>query len=209
MSDTAAGISRRALLKGSAVAVGTTTATGAYLVTQSGPALAASEFTANDVVIENTEGVPQTLTIDPTLTLTWDELATAPTEVTFTIKATVENDGSTSTATVANPTKSITTPDTSGDQTFSFNGDEPISLLGGSLPSPSAYEDSTVGDSENTTNTITLVISATLKDDSSNTTIDRTESDGDPLVETSFDVTMDHQRSSSVSSSGSANTGGS
>lgn len=206
-------ISRRTFVKTGAIAAGSTSAIGAYLATQPTQSVATSDFQVNDVVIRNTQGAPQTLTINPSITLDWSELQTAPATVDFAFYVEVTIDGSTSSTTILDesptvPSESQTTTDS---YTFdSFNSDSAISLLNGSLPSASAYEDSTAGDEDTTNRTIRLVVDATLKDASGSTVIARTRSSSNaPLADKTFTVTMEHLKDSSVTADGSANTNGS
>ena len=205
-------ISRRTLVKAGAITAGSTSAVGAYLATQPTQSVAASDFQVNDVLIRNTEGVPQTLSINPSITLNWSELQTAPASVAFSFYVETSVDGSSSSTTVLSesPTVPSDSETTTNSYTFdSFNSGSPISLLGGSLLSASTYEDSTAGDGDTTNGSIRLAIDATLKDSNGNTIIARTRSAGDPLVDKTFTVTMEHLKDSSVTADGSANTNGS
>lgn len=182
------------------VALGGSTATAsALLATQSEPAVAASDFTAGDVTVTNDAGELSKLTLSPSIDVEWNELSTAVDEVKFRFKT--DMDGSISS--VHKQAKSVSSLGTSGSASFdSFNGGETISLLsdnGGSL-SAGTFDEPDPG--EATTTSVGLVVEAIFRTEGGSSIVSRTNSGGDPLVDTHFDVTVEHSKDSSTSATG-------
>ena len=183
------------------VVLGSSAATAsALLATQSEPAVAASDFTAGDVSVSNDVGELSTLTLSPSIDVSWNELSTAVEEVKFRFKT--EMNGSVST--VHKGTKSVSSPGTSGSASFdSFNSGDPVSLLsnnGGNL-SAGSFDETDPG--EEKTTTVGLVVEAIFQTEGGNSTIvARTLNNDDPLVDTGFDVTVAHAKDASTGATG-------
>lgn len=193
-------VTRRRILRGGAGLVGATVVGTSALVFTTDPTVAATGLTASDVSVSNPEGNLQTLTITPDITISWDgqESAVASIDATWYVKT-----NSTSETTVGSTPYSISVSDPSKSGSISHTFPE-INLLsdnGGAL-SESNFDASTDGGS-NTTD-VSLSIDAKLKDSGSNIIAQESDILG-PKTNT---VTVTNA-TSTVSSSGTANTSGS
>jgi len=190
------------VLKAGATVAGSTVAGSAVLLTQTGPAVAATNFTAQNAAVSNTSGELSTLTLSPSIAVEWTELSTAVEEVKFRFKTDMNG----SVSTVLTETKQVATPGTSGSLSVdSFNGGEPVALLstnGGPL-SADSFDDPTAGDGDATTTEVGLVVEAIFQTTGGNTQmVKRTRSNGDPLVDTTFTVSVTHEAEPSASVTG-------
>ena len=186
-------VNRRSVLKAGATVVGSAAAGSAVLLAQTGPAVAATTFTARDISVSNTSGELTTLTLFPSISVEWNELSTPVEEVKFRFKT--DMDGSISTA--HTETKPVSSPSTTGSASFdSFNGGEPISLLsanGGSL-SAGTFDDPTAGDDTAATTQVGLIVEGIFQTEGGNTQmVKRTLSNSNPLVDTTFTVSVTHE----------------
>ncbi|QKY21334.1 hypothetical protein B4589_013485 [Halolamina sp. CBA1230] len=186
-------VTRRSVLKAGVAISGSAATASALLATQPRPAVATSHFTAGNVSVSNESGELSTLTLSPSIGVEWNELSTAVEEVKFRFKT--DMGGSVSTA--HTETKTVGSPGTSGSTSFdSFNGGEQIPLLSnnGGTVSAGKFDDPTAGDGESVTTEVGLVVEGIFQTEGGNTTIvSRTLSNGDPLVDTAFDVTVTHE----------------
>lgn len=189
------------MLKAGLAAGGSAVGASTILVTQSEPAVAATAFEAGDVSVSNTSGELSSLTLNPEIGVEWNELSSEVEEVKFRFKT--DMDGSRST--VHKQTKTVESPGTGGSATFdTFNDGEAISLLsdnGGSL-SASTFEDATAGDGESATTEVGLIVEGIFRTSGGNEIVSRTVNGNDPLVDTSFTVTVTHNSDPSTGVTG-------
>lgn len=154
----------------------------------------AAGLSASDVSVSSNDGTLSTLTVDPSLTVSWNGLGDSVANIQVVVSASgPQNSGA-----VYSNTSNPSTTGKSGDETV-----EPgeLNLLSGNdngVLTAGNFEPSTDGTSETTD--VTVTVEANLKDSSSNTIASTTES-------VTFSVTVyDEESTSSVS--GSLNTDG-
>jgi len=193
------GTTRRTILKtaAGAGAVAGAGVGGILLTTSDEPVLAASGVTADDVTIENNDGSVSKLTINPELTVEWENLGEPADSVYVGYLAGLSGDTLTDTEFVAS--KKNSKPDgKSGTVTVSQFSTPPDLLEGTSLTS-SDFEDTTE-DGEPETTDVELTVSTAIGKDNGDVIIDTQDT-------VTFTVSVDNLESS-VSVSGSMNTGG-
>lgn len=191
---------RRSVLKrgGAGIAGLLTIGGGLHLATES--ALAASGLTANDVNVSTTDGELNQLTINPEVTVSWSgrESDVSTVEVTWFVKT-----ASTSETTVGNTPYSFSVASPSQDGSITKTID-PINLLSNNGGALSGSNFDAASDGTSNTTDVMLSMDATIKDSGSNIL----ESKTDILGPKTFSVTVTNE-TSSMSASGTANTGGS
>lgn len=196
-------ITRRGAVRvgaGSAVAL---LAGGGMLYHSTEPVVAATGLDASDVSVSSDDGTLTTLTVTPDVTVSWDGQDSPVEEVRATWK--VETNG-TSETTVGSTPYSITVsdPTTNGSVQHAFPEISLLSNNSGAL-SESNFTASTDGGTESTV--VTLSMDVILKDSGDNTIDKVTE----VLGPTDYTVTVnntDTSTTSSITSSGTANTDG-
>lgn len=177
---------------------------GAWIAYSSGSAVAATGLTANDVTVDSADGSLTTLTIAPSITVSWDGQDSEVDE----IKATWSVGTSyTDETTVGNTPYSISVsnPGTSGSVDHTFPTISLLSNNGGAL-TESNFDATTDGGS--TTTDVTLSMDVVLKDSGDNTIASQT----DILGPKTYAVTVNNESSTVepiIDSSGTANTSGS
>lgn len=194
MMDGGFSLSRRDFVRAGAAAAGGSVLV-ATLPERSSGSVQTAGLSASDVSISSNDGTLTTLTIDPSLTVSWDGLGTAVSDIQVIISAS----GPSNSGTVYSNTSNSSTTTKSGDQTI-----EPgvLNLLSGNnngVLTAGNFEPATDGGSKSTDVTVTVEIN--LKDSSSNDIASVTES-------VTFTVTVS-DTASSTSLSGSLNTNGS
>lgn len=191
-------INRRTVLRGAGATLGAAGSVAAFSVYGTQNAIAAS-FTASNVSISSNDGTVTTLEIAPSVTTEWNgqETDVATIEYTWSVST-----NSTSKSTVGKTpfAKAVSTPAKDGSEEDSFNTISLLSANGGTL-SASNFESST-DDSSNDT-TVNIYCDITLKDSGDNIISSKTD-----ILNTSYTVSVTNE-TSSVSTSGNANTSGS
>lgn len=193
-------LDRREVLKVGGATAASAALASSLVVFGSEEALAASGLTASDVNVSTTDGELNTLTIAPDITVSWDgqEAKVSTVEVTWKVST-----NSTSETTIGQTPYSfdVSSPSKSGSIDRSISSISMLSNNGGAL-SGSNFDADTDGGS-NTTD-VTISMDTTIKDSNSNVLAQQT----DILGPSTYSVTVTNE-SSSVSSSGTANTSGS
>jgi len=191
-------VSRRSTLRKAGASLTALAAVGGgVLLSGSEPALAASGLTADDVTVTTNDGQLNTLTITPDITVSW----TGMQEQVATVAVTwfVKTNATSETHFGSNPKKlTVDTPLKQGSLSHTYSS--PLDLL--NVLSASTFEATTDGGSTSTD--VTLSMNAELRNSNSGTITSKT----DVLGPKTYTVTVKNE-SSSVSSSGTANTGGS
>lgn len=187
-------LSRRDFVRAGAAAAG-----GGVLVAtlpeRSSGSVQTAGLSASDVSVSSNDGTLNTLMIDPNLTVSWDGLGTAVSNVQVIITAS----GPSNSGTVYSNTTNSSTTAKSGDHTIQPGE---LNLLSGNdngVLTSGNFEPESDGTSKSTDVTVTVEVN--LKDSSSNTIASATES-------VTFTVTVS-DTASSTSLSGSLNPSGS
>lgn len=189
-------VSRRSVLKGAVSSIAVAGGGVTLLAAESEPAVAATGLSAADVNVSTNDGSLNTLTLEPDVDVSWDGQETKVSEVQYTWSASTSfNSG-----TLGTFSKSVTTPGKNGSVFKSFSRINMLGRNSGPLTA-SNFESSTDGGSNSTDVTITLDV--TLKDEGGSTITTKND-----ILSATYSVTVSN-KTSTVSSSGTANTGGS
>lgn len=187
------------MLKKTSIGIATLVAAGGLITTSSRSAVAATGLTASDVTVSTNDGELNALTVEPNVTVSWSGME----EQVATVAATwnVKTNSNSEEPFGPTPEKiAVDTPTKDGEVSHTYS--DALGLLGGDPLSASNFEAAIDGGTENTD--VTLSMDVELRDASSNVITSRTE----VLGPKTFTVTVTNE-SSSVSASGTANTGGS
>lgn len=172
-------------------------AVGGVITTSSRSAVAASGLDASDVTVSTNDEELNSLTIKPNITVTWEGMEDQV--ETIATKWYVKTNSTSETQFGPSPKKiNVETPSKDGSVEHTYSSE--LHLLG--PLSASNFEATSDGGSKTTD--VTLSMNAELRDASSN----MIESETDVLGPKTFSVTVTNE-SSTVSSSGTANTDGS
>lgn len=189
--------SRRTFVKAAVTGTATATAGVGLLTLESKPAVAASGLSASDVDVTSNDGDLTSLTIAPDITVGWSGQESPIAEVQYVWSAST----STNSGSLGTFSKSISTP-TKSDSGVSKTFDT-INMLGKNGGPLDASNFDAASDGGTKTTDVTITMDVTLKDSNGNTVHTKNSA-----LSSTYAVNVTN-KTSTVSSSGTANTGGS